>query len=80
MRYAPLHGVRIGREQCPKCLAIRDVASWWVSMSGYEHVEHKCLHCLHRWPNFVEGGHPDLLREERKWRENQNLKGESNGN
>ena len=69
MRYAPLPGVRINRDKCPKCLTIQDVASWWVSMSGYEHVEHKCLHCLHRWPNFVDENHPDLLMVERKWKE-----------
>lgn len=62
MRYAPLPGVRINREHCPKCRDYKDVASWWVSISGYEHVEHKCLHCLHRWPDFVHGDHPDLLK------------------
>ena len=62
MRYAPLPGVRIGRERCPECTTIQNVASWWVSISGYEHVEYKCLRCGWRWPNFVKGGHPDLAR------------------
>lgn len=62
MRYAPLAGVRIERNTCTECRKMTDVAEWWVSISGYEHVEYKCLECGFRWPNFVEGDHPDLFR------------------